>query len=63
MSLVSKMGSMTFQLLTVDDLWPLSWGVLSQNIPKCIGNPIVKKKDQKTHFKLFLEPPDDPVDP
>ena len=63
MSLVSKMGSMTFQLSTVDDLWPLSWGVLLQNIPKWIGNPIVKKKDQKTHFKLFLEPPDDPVDP
>ena len=63
MSLVSKMGSMTFQLSTVDDLWPLSWGVHSQNILKCIGNPIVKKKDQKTHFKLFLEPPDDPVDP
>lgn len=63
MSLVSKMGSMTFQLSTVDDLWPLTWGVLSRNIAKCIGNSIVKKMDQKTHFKLFLETPDDPVDP
>ena len=63
MSLVSKTGSMTFQLSTVDDLWLLTWGVLSRNIAKCIGNSIVKKMDQKTHFKLFLETPDDPVDP
>ena len=63
MSLVSKMGSVTFQLATVDDLWPVTWGVLSRNVAKCIGNPIVKKMDQKTHFKLFLEAPDDPVDP
>ena len=44
-------------------IYVLTRGVLSINTAKCIGNPIVKKMDQKTHFKLFLETPDDPVDP
>ena len=53
MSIVSKMGSVTFQLATVDDLWPVAWRVLSRNVAKCIGNPIVEKMVQKPSLNYF----------
>ena len=61
MSLVSKMGSVTFQLATVDDLWPVTWRVLSRNVAKCIGNPIVKKMAWKNADIKFFGPPDGPM--
>ena len=41
--LVSKIGSMSSLLQTVEILWALPWGVLCTHVTKCIGDPTVEK--------------------